>query len=99
MGQRLSAISTRRLGSKSLETELNERKARISGPVRRRLQTVANRRTAWLAAQCRSNQSPREFPVIREFNRVFRNFGHLGSDRVSENPCAAAIFPTIPYSD
>lgn len=35
----------------TLETKPNARKALISGPVRRRLQTVANRGTAWLGRE------------------------------------------------
>ena len=35
----------------SLETKSNARKAGISGPIRRRLQTVAKRRTGWLGRE------------------------------------------------
>ncbi len=37
---------------RSLETKSIARKAGISGPMRLRLQTIARRRTGWLATQC-----------------------------------------------
>jgi hypothetical protein len=34
---------------------------------------ISWRRTGWLALQCRSHPSPRDFPGIREFYREFRD--------------------------
>ncbi len=50
-GQRLSAISVPRLEIENLETKSKAGKAGISGPMRRRLQAVANSRTAWLGRE------------------------------------------------
>jgi len=83
----------------SLETKSNARKAGISGPIRRRLQTVAKRRTGWLATQCRSRQSPRKFPGIREFYREFCHSGARRHDLGARNRCAAATSRAIPYAD
>jgi hypothetical protein len=54
--------------------------------------------TAWLALQCRSHPSPRDFPAIREFNREFCNSEAFGDGFGARNRCAAATYRAIPYS-
>jgi hypothetical protein len=38
-----------------------------------------------------------KFPVIREFNREFHDFGPSPAKPVAENACAAGISYAIPY--
>jgi hypothetical protein len=62
----------------SLETKSNARKAGISGPVRRRLQTVAKRRTGWLTSEDSNLHIPdweMPFEMSRKFPHFPRHFG------------------------
>ena len=63
---------------RSLETKSNARKARISGPVRRRLRTVPNRRTGWLGREDSNidmaNSKSDALPLSkRSYRTPFRN--------------------------
>ena len=53
----------------------------------------------WLATQCRSRQSPRKFPGIREFYREFCGSGAQRHELAPRNPCAAATYRAIPYGN
>jgi hypothetical protein len=53
----------------------------------------------WLAPQCRSHPSPRDFPANREFYREFRDSEASVSGFGARTRCAAATYRAIPCSN
>jgi hypothetical protein len=90
------ALQSWRLGSP--ETKSNARNAGISGLISRFSGDLAERRSAWLALQCRSHPSPRDFPAIREFNREFFNFEPFVDYFSAKTRGVAGTYRAIPYS-
>ena len=76
----------------SPETKSNARKAGISGPFSRFLESLFERMTAWLAAQCRWHMSPGRFPAIREFYRESSEFSGSESRPLGRNRCSTVAF-------
>jgi hypothetical protein len=73
-------------------------KPAIGGPSGYQRRKFSESRTAWLALQCRSHPSPRDFLAIREFNWEFCNSEAFGDGFGARNRCAAATYRAIPYS-
>jgi hypothetical protein len=73
-------------------------KPAIGGPSGYQRSRFSESRTAWLALQCRSHPSPRDFPAIREFNWEFCNSEAFGDGFGARNRCAAATYRATPYS-
>jgi hypothetical protein len=73
-------------------------KPAIGGPSGSQRRKFSESRTAWLALQCGSHPSPRDFAAIREFNWEFCNSEAFGDGFGARNRCAAATYRAIPYS-
>jgi hypothetical protein len=65
-------------------------KPAIGGPSGYQRRKFSESRTAWLALQCRSHPSPRDFAAIGEFNWEFSNSEAFGDGFGARNRCAAA---------
>lgn len=93
----LLAIALRdwEIGSREIKSNTKSRDIR---PVRRRLQTVAKRRTGWLATQCWSHRSPGQIPCKQGILQGISPLWPPEGTPHREKPCASRLrleFPAL----
>jgi hypothetical protein len=89
-GRRLSRVSAEKFENGTTGYFQQLEKPAIGGPSGYQRRKFSESRTAWLALQCRSHPSPRDFAAIGEFNWEFCNSEAFGDGFGARNRCAAA---------